>query len=105
MSESRVRVLTVEDNPTQAQLIQDILGRSQRPVFEVVAARTLADALATLQARPFDVVLLELALPDCQGIETFTRVQAAAPELPIVIPCRGRRRAGLPDQGEIDGPR
>jgi glutamate dehydrogenase (NAD(P)+) len=115
MSESRVRVLTVEDNPAQLGLIQRILGESQRPVFELVSARTLADALATLQARPFDLVLLELALPDCRGLETFTRVQAAAPELPIVILtgvedgmlAARAVEAGAQDylmEGEIDGP-
>jgi glutamate dehydrogenase (NAD(P)+) len=85
MSEARVRVLTVEDNPDQATVIGRILSESRRPVFEVVAARTLADALATLQARPFDLILLELALPDSPAEHTFARVQAAAPELPIVI--------------------
>jgi glutamate dehydrogenase (NAD(P)+) len=85
MSEARVRVLTVEDNPVQARLIARILGESQRPVFELVSARTLADALSALQAQPFDLILLELALPDCRPTETFQRVQAAAPELPIVI--------------------
>jgi glutamate dehydrogenase (NAD(P)+) len=85
MSESRVRVLTVEDNPAQAELINKILEDSKSPVFEITAARTLADALRALKAKPFDLVLLELELPDSRPEETFDRVQAAAPELPIVI--------------------
>jgi glutamate dehydrogenase (NAD(P)+) len=64
MSESRVRVLTVEDNPAQAELINKILEDSKSPVFEITAARTLADALRALKAKPFDLVLLELELPD-----------------------------------------
>jgi glutamate dehydrogenase (NAD(P)+) len=85
MSEARVRVLIVEDNPAQAELIGNVLGESQRPVFDPVVAHSLADALTTLQTRPFDIVLLELALPDSRAEETFARVQAAVPELPIVI--------------------
>jgi glutamate dehydrogenase (NAD(P)+) len=85
MSETRVRVLMVEDDPAQATVIGRILRESQRPVFEVVTAGSLADALGTLQARPFDLVLLELALPDSPPEHTFARVQAAVPELPIVI--------------------
>ncbi|HUG40592.1 MAG TPA: Glu/Leu/Phe/Val dehydrogenase dimerization domain-containing protein [Longimicrobiales bacterium] len=116
MSEARIRVLTVEDNPAQAALIDQILGESTRPTFEPVAAHTLAEAIATLQDRPFDVILLELALPDGRGaMDTFARVQAAAPELPIVIltdvdDARLAARAveaGAQDyltEDEIDGP-
>ncbi|HUH13246.1 MAG TPA: response regulator, partial [Longimicrobiales bacterium] len=85
MSEARVRILSVEDDPAQAELIAKILGESTRPTFEVVSASSLADALAILQRRAFDLVLLELALPDSRPAETFARVQAAVPEVPIVI--------------------
>jgi glutamate dehydrogenase (NAD(P)+) len=115
MSEARVRVLTVEDNPAQARLIKQILNESQRPVFELVSAGTLTDALSTMQAQPFDLILLELALPDSRATDTFQRVQAAAPELPIVIltsvddaSLAARAvESGAQDylmEGEIDGP-
>jgi glutamate dehydrogenase (NAD(P)+) len=85
MSESRIRVLTVEDNRAQARLIEQILSESKHIVFDGLAVHTLADAIKALQVRPFDVILLELELPDSRAADTFARMQAAAPELPIVI--------------------
>jgi glutamate dehydrogenase (NAD(P)+) len=85
VSEARIHILTVEDNPEQAALIEGVLRESSRPTFDVSAARTLAEALETLRARPFDIVLLELDLPDSSGLETLVRVQACVPELPVVV--------------------
>jgi glutamate dehydrogenase (NAD(P)+) len=85
MSEARVRVLIVGGNPAQAERIDSILAESQRPVFERVVAHSLADALATLQTSPFDLVMLDVKLPDCQGVAAFHRVQAAVPDLPIIV--------------------
>jgi glutamate dehydrogenase (NAD(P)+) len=85
MSEPHIRILTVEDNRAQARLIEQILSESAHPAFERVAVRTLADALAVLKKETFDVILLELALPDSRAANTFDLVQAAAPELPIVV--------------------
>jgi glutamate dehydrogenase (NAD(P)+) len=85
MTEARIRVLAIEDNPEQAELIERLLRESNRPTFEVATAANLAEGLATLQARPFDIVLLELQLPDSAESDTLARVQACAPELPIVV--------------------
>jgi glutamate dehydrogenase (NAD(P)+) len=85
MAEARIRVLAVEDNPQQAELIERILRESTRPTFDVALAATLAEALSALQAGTFDIVLLELELPDSHALDTLARVQACAPELPIVV--------------------
>jgi glutamate dehydrogenase (NAD(P)+) len=85
MSEARTRVLAVEDNLEQAELIETVLRESTRPAFEVIGARTLAEALALLQRQTFDIVLLELELPDSHALDTLARVQACAPEVPIVV--------------------
>ena len=86
----RARVLFVEDNDGDARLIEVELGDSGagHPVdarFELARVTRLGDALVALAGDGSDVVLLDLNLPDSQGIETFRRVRSAAPARPIVV--------------------
>jgi PAS domain S-box-containing protein len=53
--------------------------------FEVVGAQRLSDGLQSLRDKSIDVVLLDLKLPDSQGIDTFDKVHAAAPDLAIIV--------------------
>jgi phosphoserine phosphatase RsbU/P len=75
------RVLLIEDNPGDAFLIQDEL----RSGFDLVRVERLAEALEQLRSGGFDVVLLDLSLPDSFGFDTFRKVHAAAPEVPVVV--------------------
>ena len=81
-----VRVLVVEDNAGDAELIILALAESTRPQFHVTHATTLAEAREHLRRDPaIDVILLDLSLPDAAGEATVTRMRDAAPNLPIVI--------------------
>jgi glutamate dehydrogenase (NAD(P)+) len=80
-----VRVLLVEDNPVHARLVERLLAESSRPVFEVVTVERLADGLARLDEGGLDLVLLDLVLPDSAELETFLRVHARAPDVPVVV--------------------
>jgi CheY-like chemotaxis protein len=80
-----IRVLLIEDNSEHAELLERLLGFSEFPKFSVSVAGTLADGLAKLRAGLEDLALLDLGLPDSTGVETFRTVNAAMPELPIVI--------------------
>lgn len=82
---SLLRVLLVEDSPSDARLMQQILLDSRSHAFEVDIVERLDEALARIKAERFDVVLLDLGLPDCTGIETLVRASAAAPQIPIVV--------------------
>jgi signal transduction histidine kinase len=73
----------VEDNPGDVRLLQ--LHLDDGGEFEIVHADTLATALAKLTSAPFDIVLLDLTLPDSYGRLTFERVRAAAPDVPVVV--------------------
>jgi PAS domain S-box-containing protein len=81
---SRIRVLHVEDNPGDARLLEEALdGRGS--AFEMQVAVTMKDALARLASGTWDVVLLDLSLPDSTGIDSVRRVRAAAPEVALVV--------------------
>jgi hypothetical protein len=84
VSDRATRVLLIEDNPGDADLIRLRLVESSTPV-DVSCAQRLSDGLDSLaQLRP-SVVLLDLNLPDSQGAETFRKVLAKAPDVPVVI--------------------
>ncbi len=78
--------LLVEDNPGDARLLQEMLGEADDARFDITAAATtLAAALARLDQGGIDLVLLDLSLPDSQGLPTFRAIQARAPGLPIIV--------------------
>jgi signal transduction histidine kinase len=85
MNEAPVRVLMVEDNPSDALLIRYELSQSQGYCFEVTLVGRLAEAIGKLREEPFDVALLDLGLPDSNGVSTFTQIRTACPRLPIVV--------------------
>jgi signal transduction histidine kinase len=80
-----IRLLLVEDDANDALLLRRMLASVRSARFAITQAERLGDALARLAAERFDVVLLDLSLPDSQGLETFSRVDAAAPAVPVVV--------------------
>jgi glutamate dehydrogenase (NAD(P)+) len=80
-----IRVLLIEDNPVHVRLVEQLLQDSKAPTFSLTSAERLADGLSRLDGQNFDVVLLDLSLPDSQDLETFIRVRSHAPAMPIVI--------------------
>lgn len=82
----RRRVLLVEDGPGDARLIREMLGEAEDVAFDVQGVDRLAAALAHLnRTRAVDVVLLDLGLPDSDGLDTFRAVRAAAPWVLLVV--------------------
>lgn len=78
-------VLMIEDNPGDARLVRGYLDERFGQACAVRQAGTLADGLVALRAEAADVVLLDLGLPDSQGLAGFLAVQRAAPATPVVI--------------------
>jgi PAS domain S-box-containing protein len=85
MSEERVKVLLIEDNPGDVRLTQLMLAEVAGSEFQLESADRLAAGLERLARRGVDAVLLDLSLPDSHGLETFARLQAADPGAPIVV--------------------
>jgi signal transduction histidine kinase len=85
-----IRVLHIEDSRTDTELVRAVLIRSVVAEFTVEAAVTLEEGLKRLadHVRPedaYDVIVLDLHLPDADGLTTFTRAAAAAGAVPIVV--------------------
>jgi len=80
-----LRILMVEDNPGDVRLVKETLTQDQRWPFELHSEGRLAAGLERLQAERFDLVLLDLGLPDAKGIATFQDVQRHAPAVPVVV--------------------
>ncbi len=79
-------VLLVEDNRADARLLTELLDASPvGDVSHVATAGRLSHAIARLEANGIDVVLLDLGLPDSQGVDTVIAVRQAAPQTPIVV--------------------
>ena len=79
-----MRVLIVEDSNTDSRIVQGYLkvGRSRAQIH---TASRLNDALAIAKSTPLDVVLLDISLPDVEGVEAVRRMREAVPRVPIVI--------------------
>jgi diguanylate cyclase (GGDEF)-like protein/PAS domain S-box-containing protein len=114
MNDLRTAVLHVGNDPAEARLIADVLAQSVDGGFRVVSVTRLSDALERLSANEIEVILLDLVLPDCAGIDAFDQVLLAAPRALIFIlsskgdeeTARAAVRRGAQDyfvKGHLDG--
>jgi signal transduction histidine kinase len=85
MSEAAVKILLVEDSLSDAVLLQESLSEGRAGGFEFTHAESWKEAAVHLRNQRFDVLLLDLSLPDSKGRDTFVRARAEAPHLPIVV--------------------
>jgi signal transduction histidine kinase len=80
-----LRVLIVEDNPGDARLVMRMLRDADDPPLDVAIATDLAEAIVRLAPGDVDAALVDLYLPDSQGLETFRSLHRRFPALPIVV--------------------
>ncbi|HEV7506549.1 MAG TPA: EAL domain-containing protein [Thermoanaerobaculia bacterium] len=81
----RIRVLLIEDSLADARLIQEVLFREAPSGFEVEHSACLAAGLARLERGDVDVVLLDLTLPDSEGLATLSATATVAGPVPILV--------------------
>ncbi len=87
-----IRVLLIEDNEGDADLVRERLDRESSVHFHVDWVTTLEAGRERLAQVKADLVLLDLSLPDSQGMDTFRTIRTLVPQLPVVI------LTGLDDQ-------
>ncbi len=85
MNKNRKNILLVEDSLADAELISELLADAQLSTYKITAVARLADAIAHLKSESFDVILLDLSLPDSHGLETLKQVLLNAKTLPVLV--------------------
>ncbi|MFI3158361.1 MAG: diguanylate cyclase [Methylococcaceae bacterium] len=80
-----IRVLLVEDEAGDAHLVKMKLKQTQSGHFDVIWAQSLLEAQQCLADSRFDVILLDLSLPDSEGLATVYSARAMAMNIPIVV--------------------
>jgi diguanylate cyclase (GGDEF)-like protein len=114
-----VRILLIEDNPRHAQLLQDVMGEvipatSGAQPYELTHVTGLAEGLERLNSGEFDVVLLDLSLPEAKGLDALMRIRERHEDVPVIaLMARGEDdlagqalQAGAQDflqKGKVDG--
>jgi PAS domain S-box-containing protein len=85
MGKTQIQVLLVEDNPADVIFLREALKKDPLTTFELTAVERLSTALDSLHRAHFEVILLDLGLPDSLGLETFAQIHRQAPEVPVVV--------------------
>lgn len=85
MDDKKIKLLLIEDNKDDAYLIQDMLKQAKNTKFDDETAATLTNGLECLAKDNIDIVLLDLGLPDSIGFDSFSRIHAHAPKIPVVV--------------------
>ena len=85
MTDKPVSILLVEDNPGDKRLICEMLNEAGSVTFDLKYADRLQAALGHLDENRVEVILLDLGLPDSQGLETLSKIYTHVPEVPIVV--------------------
>ncbi len=81
-----IRLLLIEDNPDDATFIEEVLKlQDSYATVDIARVSKLRDALTWLAKASFDVVLLDLSLPDASSTDSVSRVLAQAPHAPIIV--------------------
>ena len=85
MNPEKVTILIIEDNPADARLIKEALDETIGVVFELKYAEMLSDGLKKISKNTFDIILLDLGLPDSSGLETITIVNKKNMDIPLIV--------------------
>jgi len=80
-----IRILLIEDNPGDARLIREYLSEVKNITFNLQACEKLKDGIEILEIEYIDVVLLDLKLPDSEGLSSFDKIFSTAPHVPIIV--------------------
>lgn len=85
MADHALRLLLVEDNPKDARLLDLALGETDGISYRLEVAPNLAEGVRRLLDGGIHLVLLDLGLPDSQGLDTLVRLVQAVADVPIVV--------------------
>jgi diguanylate cyclase (GGDEF)-like protein/PAS domain S-box-containing protein len=78
-------ILLIEGNPEDAQSLREMLNEQVERSVDMTHVESMTEAETLLAEHAFDIILLDLGLPDAQGLEAVRRTHAAAPRIPLVV--------------------
>ncbi len=85
MDKKAFKVLVIEDDPNYFILVNERLSQNRDPAFELIRSKHMQSGLERLGEGDIDVVLLDLMLPDSEGLDSFLSVHKAFPSVPVII--------------------
>ncbi|MGA1792040.1 MAG: sigma 54-interacting transcriptional regulator, partial [bacterium] len=85
MHPKQIKVLLIAENPEDKRLLKESLTGSKDISLNIECADSLSIGLKRLLDNNFDVVLLDLSLPDSQGLDTFIKVRDRMPKMPVIV--------------------
>ena len=85
INDTPIRILLIEDDPGDARLIQEMLSESDSRRFTLVHEKWLSDGINRLNKEKFDILLLDLMLPESRGLDTLFKVSRHNIDTPIVV--------------------
>jgi PAS domain S-box-containing protein len=85
MEVKKIKVLLIEDNPDDVELIRRKLERSANAKFSITSVTRLHDGLEHLARNKTDLILSDLGLPDSHGLDTVTKILLEVPNIPLVV--------------------
>jgi PAS domain S-box-containing protein len=85
MRDTPINLLLVEDNSGDVRLLREMLDEWEPGKFALTCLGSMSEAEAHLATNAVDIVLLDLGLPDAEGLEALRRARASAPRIPLVV--------------------
>ncbi len=85
MRKKSIKALLIEDNPRDTRLIREMIKEVGDNIFGLECTDRLSKGLECFNKTEIDVVLLDLSLPDCSGINTFVILHTKLPKVPVVV--------------------
>ena len=85
MGSINLKILLIEDNESYAKLVEKKLAVSTNLKFQTKCADTLSKGIEFLEEADTDVVLLDLQLPDSDGLNTFIKIHEHSPDIPVIV--------------------
>ena len=80
-----INILLIEDNPGDIRIIKEHLKEAKEFKFNLHSVENLLKGLTCITENSFDIILLDLLLPDSSGIETLERILEKDSKYPIIV--------------------
>src|SRR6478752_836378 len=85
MTQDKLKVLLIEHDSGFARYVGEMLGQARDFTADIVSTPELSKGLAALDEDHFDVIMMDVSVPDGAGLANVTMLQSGAPEVPVVV--------------------